>query len=66
MQISDQQFQFLIKVGAPLVLALVARLRERHGTEPTLEQVQAELATDEAAARAEASAFYARHPELHV
>lgn len=52
-----------ITVLAPLVIDLIKALRERHGTEPTLAQVQAELASDEFRARAEAEAFYFRHPD---
>lgn len=64
MQITDQQFALIAKVGVPLILGIVDRIRARH-EEPTLEAVQAELASDEARIRAEAHAFYARHPELH-
>lgn len=52
-----------ITVLTPIVIDVVQTLRERQGAEPTLAQVQAELATDENRARAEAEAFYLRHPE---
>lgn len=52
-----------VDLVTPIVVAIVKTLRERHGAEPTLEQVQAELATAENRARVEAEAFYLRHPE---
>lgn len=52
-----------VSIVAPLVIDIVKALRERHGVEPSLEQVQAELATVENRARLEAEAFYLHHPE---
>lgn len=53
-----------IDILAPIILDVVKTLQERNSGEPTLEQVKAELSSDKGRARAEAVAFYQRHPDL--
>lgn len=54
----------LLNVAVPVVMRIVDALRARKGSEPTVDEVKAELATDLNRARTEAAAFYKRHPEL--